>query len=346
MRPLTGPPYSPSNAALGGVPTVGLDVPITVVFMIFFMTGAVGHMTVLQLNRRKGHKFLMSGLMFGFCMARITTCVMRIVWATRPTNVRIAIAAGIFVAAGVLLLFVVNLIFAQRIIRASHPHSGWKPLFSWIFKVCYIIIVLTLLLIISFTVLSFYTLDHNLLRISRDITLYAGTWNAFVSFLPIPLIIGGLIVPRKTRVEKFGSGRFRTKVTILLAAAFLLCLGASFRAGTNYLPSHPRTSPGWYQSKACFYIFNFTIDLTVVLFYLIVRVDRRFHVPDGSKGPGDYLGSRTSNKEMNGVHGEPARRIMTEEEVFDDEPQSDDSKEKHQVQDEEKTSQGTLSEAA
>lgn len=313
-------PYAPTAASLGGVPTIAVDVPVTAVFLVLFLTGAISHMTIFQLNKRHGHKFVMSGMMFGFCMARITTCIMRIVWATRPTSVRIAIAAQILVAAGVVLLFVINTIFAQRILRASHQHSGWHPVFSHFFHAVYVLIVLSLCMLITATVQSFYTLNSNTRRIDRDIQLYGQTYYVFVSFLPIPLVIGGLIIPRKTRVDKFGSGRFASKIAILLFSATLLCLGASFRAGTNYKPARPRSDPAWYHSKACFYIFNFTLEIVVIILYVIVRVDNRFYVPDGSKRAGDYSGANAANKD---IEGTSVRRIMTEEEVFDDVPARD-----------------------
>jgi hypothetical protein len=75
--PQQGPPYAPRIASLGGRPTIGVDVPITAVFLFLFAIGAAGHMTVFQINRRRGHKFIMSVLTFGFCMARIVTMIMR-----------------------------------------------------------------------------------------------------------------------------------------------------------------------------------------------------------------------------------------------------------------------------
>ncbi|MCJ1365199.1 hypothetical protein MMC16_004320 [Acarospora aff. strigata] len=298
-----GPPYPPANAGLGLQPSINLDVPISAVFMFMFILLAATHMTILQLNRRRGHKFLLSGLMFGFCMARIVTCIMRIVWAVNITNVRVAIAAQVFVAAGVVLLFIINLIFAQRILRATHPHFGWHKLFSLAFKIIYATIVISLVMLITCTVQSFYTLNNNTRRIDRDVQIYGQVLFAFVAFLPIPLVLGSLLVPRRTRVEKFGSGRFRTKIAVLLAAAVLLCLGASFRVGTNIKAPRPKNNPAWYHSKACFYIFNLTIELVVVAMYAMVRVDKRFHVPDGSHGPGDYSRSQ---------------RDMEKEETFND----------------------------
>lgn len=98
-----GPPYPPSTAALGGTPSPSLDVPITAVFLGLFILGAAGNMAIMISNRRRGHKFLMTNLCFGFCMARTVTCVMRIVWAYRLRNIQVGIAAMIFVQAGEIL---------------------------------------------------------------------------------------------------------------------------------------------------------------------------------------------------------------------------------------------------
>jgi hypothetical protein len=162
-------PYPPFAAGLGGSPTKTLDDPITSVFLVLFIIGAVTHMTILQVNLHRGKKFIMSGLLFGFCMARITTMTMRLVWCTYSTNIHIAIAAQIFVAAGVILLFIINLIFAQRIVRASHPHWAWAQWFSVAFKVYYASIIAMLVALIFCTVQSFYTLDYNIRRIDRDV---------------------------------------------------------------------------------------------------------------------------------------------------------------------------------
>jgi hypothetical protein len=252
-----------------------------------------------------------------------------VVWAVYPHDVQVAIAAMIFVSAGILILFIVNLIFAQRILRAAHPHFGWHKALSRFFLVLYLLIGVMLATVITATVQSFYTLDMNIRKIDRDLQLTAGTYFMFFSFLPIPMIIIGLIIPRKTRVEKFGTGRWRTKIAILLTSATLLCLGAAFRAGTNFKNPRPMTDPAWYQAKWCFYVFNFTIEIIVVYLYLILRVDRRFHVPNGSKGPGDYVDetamSRVDGAQTRPFSGWSGRRIMSEEEVFDDASPTADS---------------------
>ena len=324
-------PYPPTTAALGGVPTTGLDVPITAVFLLLYILGAATHMTLYQMNKRKGHKFLMSGMLFGFCMARTVTCILRIAWSTRPTKVPLAIAAMIFVAAGVVLLFIVNLIFAQRILRASHPHFGWHKALHNAFMFFYASIVVSLIMLITCTTQSFYTLNGNTRRIDRDVQLYGQTYFTIMAFTPVPMVIIGLLVPRTNPVDKFGVGRYRTKLYILLFASTLLTLGAAFRAGTNYMTPRPRNKPAWYQSKACFYIFNFAIEIVVIYLYAILRVDMRFWVPDGARGPGAYSGAQAKEDRR-------TPRIMPEEEVFDEEPQDnvDDKEDERKVGDEEK----------
>lgn len=317
------PPYLPKTTAIGGLPTVSVDVPITAVFMFLYLVAAAGHMIILQKNRQKGHKFVMSGLMFGFCMARNVTCIMRIVWATRPTNVRVGIAAMIFVSAGVLLLFIINLLFAQRVLRAAHPHFGWHRALHWTFLGLYVVIILMLAIVITATVQSFYTLNANTHRIDRDLQLLAGTYFMIFAFLPIPMVIVGLVVPRTTRVEKFGSGRWRTKIWILLTAATLLTLGAAFRSGTTFKTPRSRDDPAWYDAKWCFYVFDFTVEIIVIFLYIVVRVDQRFHIPDGSKGPGDYLRDKDQTDEAPDRSSYSVRRILSEEEVFDDKPIED-----------------------
>jgi len=127
-------------------------------------------------------------------------------------------------------------------------------------------------------------------------------------------------------VDKFGTGRFRTKVWVLLFSSVILTLGAAFRTGTAYKP-RPRSDPAWYDSKACFYIFNFTIEIIVVYLYAAIRVDLRFHIPDGAHGPGAYsAGQDTLVKQPS--HRSISDRINNEEYVFDNQPVDENAAEK------------------
>lgn len=229
--------------------------------------------------------------------------VLRICWANFPRNIRLAIAANIFTAAGVLLLYIVNLIFAQRIIRATHPTFGWSKAFSNGFKVLYALIPLMLIMVITVVVQQRYTLDPHTIRIDQDLQLTGQCYLMFVAFLPLPLMAINYALPvrKDWTVEEFGRGHWAVKTVALVVATCLLVLGAGFRVGIgfeDYYHPRPLTNPGWYHSKACFWIFDIAVEITVVYMYLLLRVDLRFHVPNGSHGPGSY------SKRSNDIEGE------------------------------------------
>jgi hypothetical protein len=151
----------------------------------------------------------------------------------------------------------------------------------------YASIVFVIIILITGVIQSFYALRPGILQNDRILLLFGSTYFAAAAFLPIPLLALRAILPTRGPRENFGEGGFNTKVMILIASSAVLTLGAAFRAGTSYLP-RPASNPAWYQSKACFYLFNFTIDFSIVLFYAVMRVDKRFIIPNGSHGPGDY----------------------------------------------------------
>lgn len=292
-----GGPYAPVIAQLGGRPTKDVDVPICSVFLAAFLGFGICHMVLFRRNLARGHKFIPSAVTFGFCMSRVVANVTRIAWACYPNNISVAIAAQIFVAAGVLLLFILNLLYAQRMMRAAFPAFGWSRPVSWAFKVVYVLVVITIIMLITVIIQSMYTLDANTHRIDRDIQLYGVTYFAIVSFLPIPIVTLVLLFAKEKHVAPFGSGSWRTKGLIVFVAGTLLCLGASFRAGTIWMKPHPIYDPPAYMHKACFYVFNFGIDLSVVIIFLFSRVDKRFHVPNGSSKVRHYRGDDGAEKD-------------------------------------------------
>jgi MFS family permease len=285
---------------LGGKPEKNVDIPATVVFLVLFIGAAASHMTIFQLNRRHGHKFLFSVLIFGFCMARVVTCIMRIVSTALPTDVSLAIAAQIFTAAGVVIIFIVNLVFAQRLIRSSHPRLGWHSLFSTAFKFLYALVIITIVMIIVVVVQSFYTRSRYTHKIDRDIMLYGVTTFAVISFLPIPLTLATTLIPRRNDrpLDKFGEGRWRYKAVILLIGTTVISFGACYRAGMTWLNAVPQTQPlPRVLGKGPFYIVNFTVEIFTVYLYAVSRVDKRFHVPDGAKEYRSYQKAAVSRQE-------------------------------------------------
>ena len=273
-----GGPYASMAAGVGGLPNVSVDVPICAVFLCLFIVGAVAHMTILQTNMRRKHFFRISGMMFGYCMARNVTCIMRIVWATRPRSIQIAIAASIFSNAGVFIAFLINLIFAQRLFTAAYPHIATGKPFKLGFKVLYGLIVLTLVAAIASIIQSSYTLDPYIHHVDRVIQLTASTLILVIAALPVPLTIAAVLKARTTRPKHLGSGSWNAKVAVLVSTTLLALTVAGFRCGTSWMTPRPRDRPYWFDAKWCYYFFNFVFDIAIIYTYWFARVDRRFHV--------------------------------------------------------------------
>jgi hypothetical protein len=283
-----GPPYLPHTAGVGGLPTVDTDVPICAIFIFIYICFGVTNVILFQRNRRRGHLFVLSILLAGFSWARVATLVLRIAWANRQTNIRLAIAAQIFVNAGVLVVYIVNLILAQRILRAKHPRLGWNLIMRTAFKILYAIIGLALAAVITSVVISFYTLNTHTRTICRDIQLAALTYVLLFTCLPIFHMVAVISFPKSDDEELFGEGSMRSKSMIVSASSALCILIAGFKTGTSWSPAPPLTDPAWYDSKASFYIFDFTIEILILSLLTFSRIDKRFFIPNGSKGPGDY----------------------------------------------------------
>lgn len=86
-------------------------------------------------------------MIFGFCMARISTLVLRIAWSTRHQNQGLAIAASILVNAGILIIYIINLLFAQRILRAENPRLGWNRILHFAYIALYVLLAGALVMV-------------------------------------------------------------------------------------------------------------------------------------------------------------------------------------------------------
>lgn len=209
-------------------------------------------------------------------------------------------AAMIFVYAGVILLFIANLFFTQRLVRAQHPHFGWSKPFSAALPALLAIMILTILSLIAGVIMEFYSLKDSVAVAVRDIQIYGSTFYAVVAFLPIPVVIISTLARQHPKIkmtqtlDKFGEGSMTSKIIIILFSAAILTTGAAYRSGTTWLPPIPLMRNGvpvegpWYFSRGSFYAFNFSLELFVVWFWLAVRIDKRFIIPNGAKGPYSY----------------------------------------------------------
>ncbi|KZM23972.1 uncharacterized protein EKO05_0009265 [Ascochyta rabiei] len=307
------PPYPPMAWALGGAPVKKVDIPAQTIFMIFFMIGAAVHMTIFQKNRARGHKFLFNIFFFSFCVSRAVASILRIASTAQPQNVKLAMAASIFVAAGVLVLFIINLIFAMRLVRSLHPSLGWHPLFGIIFKLLCVLTGATIITVIAGTLQSFYVLDPNTKAIDRSLQIYGSTFLAIIATLPLPITVLSLLIPYSPP-DRFGVGRLRTKVIMLLISTTLLSIGAWYRCGCTWAPPVPRSQPlPGYLGKGAFYISTFFVEVQTVLMYAILRVDLRYHIPNGAQGSGSY----SSSQQLDDVEMQDSRPTSASKTIVD-----------------------------
>ena len=287
------PPYvNPKVATSGGHPNVHQDVPVCAVLIAIFLIGAISNMTILQRNRRRGHKFFISGALFGFSISRVTTFILRLAVANRPTNVSLAIAAGIFINVGILILYVIVLLLALRVLRATHPRLGWNPILRKATKVGYYGVAVALILVIAFRVLSFYTLDQGkqtaTLWIQRVAILYLLLFN--IAYLVFFLL--SVMLPPAQESENFGKyGSMRSKLNIVSLAGFVTLIIAGFRMGTTWSPPQPASNPPWWDGKVAFYLILFGLEVFVLYFLTFTRIDQRFWIPNGSGKRCNYSGT-------------------------------------------------------
>ncbi|KAF2198349.1 hypothetical protein GQ43DRAFT_434360 [Delitschia confertaspora ATCC 74209] len=288
------PPYAAQNRAMGGVPTIIPDVPITAVYLLLYIGLVFLNNRIRKEQRVRAHKFVFSGALDGLCKLRIITMSLRIAWACRNTSVSLAIAAQIFVYVGTVILLIMNWFFAQRVIRAQHQSLGWSTAYRILHRGGLGALICSLLMLIVASLQQSFSLDPNTLHIDRALQLTGLTYFASFCFATTVLVLCSLLLPRKA-IDRFGEGRMRNNIAILIIGSTTLSVGAIFRCVAVWLPPtavrlHNGTfsqSP-WYFSTACFYIFNFTTEILVVILYILVRFDLRFHIPNGANGPGAY----------------------------------------------------------
>ncbi|KAK5165150.1 uncharacterized protein LTR77_009248 [Saxophila tyrrhenica] len=305
-----GPPYEPRYQTLGAIPAVVPDVPIDVVFLVLFLVIGIGHGVVFYWNLvGSKRKFLVNAMVAA--------------WACVTSNTHLAIAASIFLYAGVVLLYLANLFFAQRILRAQHPTFGWRKPVSIAFTATFAITGAVVICLIAAVITSSYTDNLDSLDAAIQLQRLGATMLAIIATLPLFIVGASSLARRHPHIlstktcDKFGSGSMRTKIIIVMATSIFLALGAWFRAGVVLSKPVPASAPQpGYLSKPAFYIFLFTFEFGICLFWLLVRVDNRFFTPDGAHGPFSYAGGfvfagEAGNEKRHSAHRNFSRPTST-----------------------------------
>ncbi|KAK1992631.1 hypothetical protein LX36DRAFT_644460 [Colletotrichum falcatum] len=248
--------------------------------------------------------------MFDFCMVRTVTCIMRIIWAFEKDRVVVLIAL-IVQFGGAVVVMVVNIFFAQRILRSIHPNFGWHPAVR-VFTLFFLFSVPAVVLLNSTSIgVSFYKIEDQE-RVDTALNLLkAGiSWIMLLAVLPVVVVLLASTIPGP-RPERFGQGDTHQKIAVLLIGASLLIAGQSVRLAATVIGDPPGSANPIY-SKELFYTSGFMLEIFVVVFYAVIRIDLMFHVPNGSCQPGDY-----SRKPKPGEADYEAA-LLTKEEIEDE----------------------------
>lgn len=235
----------------------------------------------------------------GLCWIRLITLSLRIAWVFYPRNIRLGIAAQVFVNVGTVLLFFTDFFFTQRIIRAQHPHFGWSLFFSPLTILLCAWTVLTVVAVIVVSIQSFYTLSINTRRIDRDVQIYVETAFAVIAALPLFMVLLSTVIRQIPKykhqtMDKFGAGSMRAKIYLVCAASLILGFANAFKAGIEYFGPFLLSDPTpWFYSRGVFYGLGLAPELIVLYMFIVFKVNQRFVIPDGAKGPYSYAGGFT-----------------------------------------------------
>jgi hypothetical protein len=207
---------------------------------------------------------------------------LRIAWAAHTSSVNVAIATLVFTYAGVILLFVVNLALTKQVLLTQHPQLRRSGPLSIASLMLLVLIIGAIFGLISGIILEFYwpPADTSALTLRKFGTISY----AIIAFIPIPVVATSTFIRARQHsnnktarpIDEFAKGSMIAQVSIIVIPATFLTFGAAYRLATLWLTP---TSGGvliespWYFSRGSFYTFNFGIELLVVLFWLLLRVD-------------------------------------------------------------------------
>ena len=155
------------------------------------------------------------------------------------------------------------------------------------------------------TVYTFYTLNPAIHSYALWIQRGALLLLLIVAAGPLFLVPLAFALPSSPNTETFGKkGDLTSKAIILCISSCLCTIIAGFKTGVNWSAPRPANNPAWYDSKAAFYVFNFTLEILILCLYIGLRVDQRFYVPDGSSkrksyATADRTGSEDGSEEPN-----------------------------------------------
>ncbi|KAJ0122639.1 hypothetical protein J7T55_003154 [Diaporthe amygdali] len=201
-----GPPYPLNNAQIGGIPSVSIDMLPLAVFLALYAIAAVTSTLLTEIHRRKGHGRTIPVILFLFSGERVVACAMRIAWAFRPANVRIAVASQVLLQAGVLLLFLLNLILAERVLLDRDLGIRSRRCLKALLGTLSALTISALVMVVVSIIVSVYTLDQNTIDRCRDVQRAAATYLLALAAAPVAMLVFAPLLSSVPVSRSTGSG--------------------------------------------------------------------------------------------------------------------------------------------
>jgi hypothetical protein len=169
----------------------------------------------------------------------------------------------------VLLIFI-NLAYAHRIIRGQHPVLGLIATIG--FAVLYFLMLFAFCVLLAGVGQPYFTLDPQILFNDRAFRIYAWSFFAVVSLLPIIFVGISSCLPSRRRE----AGTYM-QAWLLAVGTILVALQVWYIAGVEWVWPVSRflPIPDW-MTRSWYYIMIWTIDVLVIFLYAAARGPSRF----------------------------------------------------------------------
>lgn len=195
-------------------------------------------------------------------------------WASRPGNVRIAVASQVLLQAGVLLLLLLNLILAERVLLARRPGPRARRCLRVLLRTMSALTVSALIMVVVSIIVSVYSLDQGTIQRCRAVQRTAASYLLVLAVAPAALLLGAALlstepIPRVTKVR-------RSEIAVVLSSCLFCTLNAGFKAGVVWARPKSLFDPAWYHSRACLYTFVLGTEVVALVLLLATRADLRF----------------------------------------------------------------------
>ncbi|KUI62715.1 hypothetical protein VP1G_09832 [Cytospora mali] len=272
-----GPPYPLDTAQIGGLPSVSVDIPPLAVFLALYATSAMISIILFEHQRRRHFSCTIPVILFLFSGERVLTCVLRMVWAFKLTNVRVAVASQVFSQAGVLLLFLLNLILAERIWLDRKVRARTRLRLRIALITLSTLTVSALIMEIASIIVSVYTLDQKTISTCRNVQRTGATYFLILATTPLAMLaLAFLTSPASSTKRQGTSSGELVRFPVTIVSSVLCILNAGFKTGVVWTPPRSLFDPAWYHSRACLYVFGFTAEVCVLILLYATCADVKF----------------------------------------------------------------------